>query len=376
MSASFDLTLPDEVVAMRQAARGLALGRLDAVAREVDTTGQVPADVAGHLRDMGFTCVVDSEFGGGGVPDTHTQLIGVETLAHGDPSIVGAEVFTGGGALLLSLLGTAGQRRCFLPGAAAGSAAAPAVALYERFEPSPRAYDTEITRMTDGRYLVRGEKVAVALGGGADHVIVVGRDPEQNVLRAAVVALADIEVASAPAQGHLAMSSAGLTRIRFDVTVDADALLRDEADGVTLAQAVARTRLLPAAVALGGATRAREYATRYATERVAFGRPIISFQGVSFTLADNHMQLDAARLGLWSIATALDGFDDDRLADEVGRIVAECHAAATTATRDAIQILGGHGFLTDHPVELWYRCTALLSTIDCDPRFTRFAPAV
>lgn len=207
-------------------------------------------------------------------------------------------------------------------------------------------------------------------------MIVVGRDPEQDALRAAVVALADAEVAAAPDLGHLAMSSAGLTGVRFDVTVDADALLHDEAGGVTLAQAVARIRLLPAAVVLGGATRAREYATRYATERVAFGRPIISFQGVSFTLADNHMQLDAARLGLWNVAAALGEFADEQLADEVGRIVAECHAAATTATRDAIQMLGGHGFLTDHPVERWYRCTALLSTLDCDPRFTRFVPAI
>jgi alkylation response protein AidB-like acyl-CoA dehydrogenase len=138
---------------------------------------------------------------------------------------------------------------------------------------------------------------------------------------------------------------------------------------------LARTRRLPAAVALGAGTRAREYAHAYAAQRIAFGRPILDFQGVAFPLVDAAMQLDAAWLGLLDLATRIDNSDPDA-PKEVSAMINECHAAATAATREGIQTLGGHGFLADHPVERWYRCTALLSTLDSDPFYAPFHPAV
>ena len=87
------------------------------------------------------------------------------------------------------------------------------------------------------------------------------------------------------------------------------------------------------------------------------------------------MRLDAARLGLLALASRLDQGHTDALAD-VSRIVNETHTATTEATRNAIQVLGGHGFLADHPVEMWYRAAGLLSTLDADPYYASFAPAV
>lgn len=362
----------DQLIA--ETARRLALGPVDQAAREVDRTGAIAEGLWRRLRDFGFTAPVAEHLGG--TPNAVTQLRAVENLAYGDPGIVGTAILAGGSTLIIDAAGTGEQRNRWLAGVADGARAAPAPALYERYGLPPEEYDTTITAEGDG-WRVRGTKYAVALLDGVTELLVVGVDP-QGGLRAAVVGLdrEGVDTKRVSGTSHIALSAARLSRVHLDVLVAADDLLGGvDADARSLAFAVARTRLLAPAVALGGANRAREYATKYATERIAFGRPIFDFQGISFTLVDDQMRLDAARLGLLSVASGLDQGRTEALAD-VSRIVNETHAAATEATRNAIQVLGGHGFLTDHPTELWYRAAALLSTLDADPYFASFAPAV
>jgi alkylation response protein AidB-like acyl-CoA dehydrogenase len=168
----------------------------------------------------------------------------------------------------------------------------------------------------------------------------------------------------------------------FDLTLPADAALGGGSlDPVALAVSVERIRLILAAVAVGVAQRAIDYASEYARERVAFGRPIAGFQGVSFLLAEKQMRVEAARLAVAEAASLIDGAAAG--ADALGplrRAVREtvnyAADAAAMTTRDAVQVLGGHGFLSDHPVELWYRSAAALAALDFDPLCSAFAPAV
>jgi alkylation response protein AidB-like acyl-CoA dehydrogenase len=166
----------------------------------------------------------------------------------------------------------------------------------------------------------------------------------------------------------------------FDVTLPADAALGGGSlDPVALAVSVERIRLILGAVAVGVAQRAIDYASEYATERVAFGRPIAGFQGVSFLLAEKQMRVEAARLAVAEAASLIDGGGADalgRLRGAVRETVNYAADAAAMTTRDAVQVLGGHGFLTDHPVELWYRSAAALAALDFDPLCSAFAPAV
>ena len=129
---------------------------------------------------------------------------------------------------------------------------------------------------------------------------------------------------------------------------------------------ISRVRLSLGAIALGTAQRARQYASEYATDRVAFGQPISRFQGVSFMLADAQMHLDAARLDVWDVLTEVDRMPVTRLERQVSMAVNHAGEVASSVTRNALQVLGGHGFITDHPVERWYRTTAGLSAIDFD----------
>ena len=119
--------------------------------------------------------------------------------------------------------------------------------------------------------------------------------------------------------------------------------------------------ILRAGVACGMARAALEYAMNYAKERVAFGRPIASYQGIAFMVAEMAMNLDAARLLVWRAATEWDGeVEADTLVHDAEAAQRQAVKIAKSATIDGIQILGGAGFIQDHPVEMWARNAAAM----------------
>ncbi|MGH2791111.1 MAG: acyl-CoA dehydrogenase family protein, partial [Actinomycetota bacterium] len=105
-----------------------------------------------------------------------------------------------------------------------------------------------------------------------------------------------------------------------------------------------------------------EHAAHYATEREAFGKPIGAFQGISFKIADMAIAVDAARMSLWRTAWHLDR-GTATLAD-AAEANGQCLAAAVLCGDDGVQVLGGHGFVTDHPSEMWFRDAVTLSVFD------------
>jgi len=126
-------------------------------------------------------------------------------------------------------------------------------------------------------------------------------------------------------------------------------------------RAAALYSILRAGVACGMARAALEYARDYASERVAFGRPIASYQGIAFMVAEMAMKLDAARLMAWQAATSWDSREE--LSTVVKQAEVAQHQAvkiAQAATIDAVQIMGGAGFMQDHPAEMWMRNAAAL----------------
>jgi alkylation response protein AidB-like acyl-CoA dehydrogenase len=127
-------------------------------------------------------------------------------------------------------------------------------------------------------------------------------------------------------------------------------------------------RLTVPAVAIGAARAANQYAARYAQERMAFGRPIAAFQGVAFLVADADTAIDVARLALWSAVCEMERATDVRALDDlVTSAVSRICSAMERVTRDAVQVLGGSGYVTDHPVEHWWRSVMTLASIDTDP---------
>ena len=123
-----------------------------------------------------------------------------------------------------------------------------------------------------------------------------------------------------------------------------------------------RAKIISAALAVGCARAASEYAFNYASERVAFGAPLYQHQGLSFMMAEMAMELDAARWTLWQTAWAFDRGKEEASA-LVEKALLQANITGSRVTSDAVQILGGHRFIQDHPLEKWMRDIKTLSVL-------------
>lgn len=367
-----NLDWPGRVADIAELARDVGLKVLAPAAREAERSG-VPAKTWEIVFGTGLAASVGEELGGGGVLSPLEELIAVENLAYGDPGIALGAFRSGAAALLLGHHGSAEQAATLREVDATWRGS---VAVHEGFGRSPDEYTTTVA--VDGDVVrITGRKESVAFAAESDSIVVIGRDPASGSLQGAVVPSGTSGVAVSPSGPGLALGAVPTSTVTFDVTLPATALLGGgTADPVTLRRDVERIRLVLVAAMVGTAQRAVDYAGEYAGERVAFGRPIATFQGVSFLLADAVIRLSAARQVASDAAARLEAGDVEAAGELVTEALGYGAEVATAATRDAIQVLGGHGFIADHPVELWYRSAAALSVIDLDPLGSAFEPAL
>jgi alkylation response protein AidB-like acyl-CoA dehydrogenase len=144
-----------------------------------------------------------------------------------------------------------------------------------------------------------------------------------------------------------------------DALVPISCMLCGNANGAL--QAATLYAILRAGVACGTARAALEYASDYAKGRIAFGRLIVSYQGIAFMIAEMAMKLDAARLLVWHAAANWDrGIENETLIRDAEAAQYQAIKIAKSATIDGVQILGGAGFLQDHPMEMWMRNAAAM----------------
>ena len=366
----FDLTVSDEGSALVELVHAFAERELRGAAREAERSRATPSAVANGLHALGVTCPIPEALGGQGAPDLVTYLMVVEELAWGDPGIAYAALGAGHAALLVAQVGTAAQQRALLPRFLGAEAPAAGVLFYEGYGRAPSELRTRAERTARG-WTITGAK-AEALLAGADGVSVVIAERSDTGALGAFAATGELRglrvTRDDPSLGRIALGCARTGAVALEgVELAAEALLAG-GDDLALARALAQIRLTLPALAIGCARASLEFARHYATERIAFGRPIAAFQGVAFPLADSDMAVDAARLELWEVARAVEqSRDPARIERLTANAIAHASEAALRATREGVQTLGGHGFITDYPVERWYRCAAALAAIDFDP---------
>jgi alkylation response protein AidB-like acyl-CoA dehydrogenase len=161
----------------------------------------------------------------------------------------------------------------------------------------------------------------------------------------------------------LGLAAATSSSFTFDSAEVAASNMLGNAGDSGVVRAATLYQILRAAVACGISRAALEYASDYARERIAFGRPIASYQGIAFIIAEMAMKLDAVRLLTWRAATSWDRDGDDAFATLVQEAEAAQYQAvklAKLATTDAVQVMGGAGFIQDHPAEMWMRDAAAM----------------
>jgi alkylation response protein AidB-like acyl-CoA dehydrogenase len=321
-----DFTLSDELALLRDTARGFARDHLRDAEREAEAARAPSGAARAAYRAIGLAELeLPEALGGAGLGALARALV-QEELAAADP----------GAALALDPLGPALYALAELGGEAALRHFA--LPLLER-DGARAALACDL----DGRVRARADGVAGELPWVAadrpDLLVVLGRDGG--------IALVE-GFACEPLRGA-GLRAAGAAQVALDAAAPA-AVWRD-ADGA--ARALARARLHLAALLVGTLRAASEFARDYARQRVAFGRPIAHHQALAFLLVDMHAAVEGCRALLHDAAWRLDAGEDAREACATAFL--EAAEQALFVAPNAVQVLGGHGFMQDYPVEKWMR---------------------
>ena len=355
----FDLfRLPDEHAMLREAVRGVCEDKIAPHAAEVDESGEFPQAAYDALRKSGFHAVhIPEEFGGAGADALATCIV-IEEVARvcASSSLIPAVNKLGTMPLLLSASEDLLKR--YLPAVASGEA----MFSYALSEPEAGsdavAMRTTATRDGDA-YVLNGAKRWITNAGVSEYYTVMAvtdREAGANGISAFVVERSDEGFTFGAPEKKLGIKGSPTRELYFDgCRIPADRLVGSEGSGFkTALRTLDHTRVTIAAQAVGIATGALEYATRYAKERKQFGKAIAEFQGIQFMLADMAMKLEAARQMTYVAAAKSQRGDADLT---FFGAAAKCFASdvAMEVTTDAVQVLGGYGYVKDYPVERMMR---------------------
>jgi alkylation response protein AidB-like acyl-CoA dehydrogenase len=297
----------------------------------------------------------------GGVSETRSAMAGTlvaEALGKGDMGLAVAALAPGSVATAIGLWGTDEQQQTYLPAftnpssraakgeqvpVAAVALAEPTV-LFDALTPA-----TAATRAGDG-FVIDGVKSMVPRGAEAELFVVGAMLDGAPTLFLVESSTPGLTIEADPSMG---VRAASLTTLRLDgVRVAPNAVL-GATDGTTYVECVRLSRLAWCALAVGTGQAVLDYVTPYVKEREAFGEPIAHRQSVAFMVADMATELQAMRLLTYKAAArAAAGKDFSR---QVALARTLCADKGMRIGLDGVQLLGGHGFVKEHPVERWYR---------------------
>ena len=355
---SFCLT--DEQREFRDMAHKFAEKTIRPAAAEADEKEEVPWGVLQKAHQAGLvTFSLPERYGGGGVESVLTKTIVDEEIFWG---CAGIATIIGGAALAATpilLAGTEGQKEKYATRLCnPDKVTLGAYALTEPSAGSDPAGMITNARREKSKYVLNGYKSFITNAGIADvYVVFATVDPARGTdgITAFIVEKDWPGVNPGKKEKKMGIRASHTASISFeDVEVPAENRLGAEGEGFKIAMRTFDiTRSHIAAGAVGIARAAYEYALQYAHERQQFGKPIFSFQSIAFMLADMAMQIDAARLLAWRAAWLYD--EGQPCATEASMAKAFAADVAMRTTTDAVQILGGYGYMREYPVEKWMR---------------------
>ena len=350
--------LPQEHIDFRDTIRQIVRERVAPRAAEIDAKAEYPWDIRRLFAEQDILGLpLEVEHGGTGTGTLMLQ-VAVEEIAKACASSALILMVQELGTLPITLFGSDELKERYLPRCATGEWS-PAFCLSEPEAGSnPGAMRTSAVRHGD-EWVINGTKNWISNAGVADfYVVFAMTDREQRRISAFVVDKDTPGLSIGKLEHKLGIKGSPTGSPVFeDVRVPAENLLGTEGKGMSVALAtLERTRLGAAAQAVGIAQGATDYANDYAKERIAFGAPINELQAIQFKLADMETRTAAARELLYK-ACAL--ADRDPAPAGLGKwtSMAKLFASDTAmaVTVEAVQVLGGYGYVTDYPVERMMR---------------------
>ncbi|WP_394843808.1 acyl-CoA dehydrogenase family protein [Pendulispora brunnea] len=355
-SALFDPTPTEEQTLMRDTMRRFADEVLRPAAYAADEATKTPDAIFEQAHALGLAQLAIPE-ALGGMAESRSHVAGAliaEQLARGDMGLALAILAPLAVVNALVDWGTAEQQEIYLTPFLKGEAFVPAaLALLEPrplFDPmQPR---TGAVRSNDGGWVLHGEKSLVPLAESATLFAVVadvrGRGPQVFLVDRATPGLT---VQRDPAMG---LRAAGLGRLRLDnARVPSSALLGGDGGSFDIGALVDRARIAWGAMAVGTGQAILDYVIPYCNDRQAFGEPVSHRQSVAFLIADMAIELEGMRLLVHRAASLSERGGDVAHAAALART--QCANKGMKIGTDGVQLLGGHGFVKEHPVERWYR---------------------
>jgi alkylation response protein AidB-like acyl-CoA dehydrogenase len=354
---AFDL--PEELEDFRALVREIVEEKIGyARAAEIDEADEFPWDVHKVFVDNELMGVGYPEELGGGGGGSLTMAILVEEISRVSAGCALIPLVSRLGAIPILLAGSDEQKRELFGGISRGEhqmsycltepgSGSDSVAMRTRYE------------KTDGGFKLTGTKRFITGAGTSDaYTVFATRDPELKAkgISAFLVYSEDPGVGFGKLEHKMGIRGSPTREVYLDnAEIPADRLIGEESEGFSYAmRTLDYSRPTIAAQALGIAQGAFDVAARYATERQQFGKPIGHFEGLQFLLADMAMEIEAARLLVYKAASLVDA-KDPRMTYFAA--VAKCYAgdAAMKVTTDAVQVLGGYGYMREYPVERMMR---------------------
>jgi acyl-CoA dehydrogenase len=357
-----DFSLTEEQKALQEMAREFALKEMRPNAAKYDKGDEFSEDVMQKAFEVGFlTCTIPTEYGGGGLSDIETVIIS-EELAAGCAGMYTTMMVNALAYTPIILFGTDEQKKKHLtPHTKKMSFAS--FCLTEREAGSDAgAQKTKAERVGD-EYIINGSKCFISNGGIASFYVVFAlTDPSKGArgMSAFIVPRETPGITIGKEEDKMGHRASNTVELYFeDVKVPAENLLAKEGMGFIIAmKTLDKTRAPVGAAGVGVARTALEHAIEYAKTRKQFGKPIALFQINAFKIAQMAIEIDAARHLVWHAAWLLD--EGKSCGKESAMAKTFGSDVAMRVANEALQILGGYGYMRDYPMEKLMRDAKLL----------------
>ena len=350
---------------LRSAVRQLCTGFPDAYWRDLDKRRAYPDTFVKALTEAGYlAALIPEEFGGSGLALADASVILEEiNRSGGNAAVCHAQMYIMG---TLLRHGSTEQKRAYLPKIAAGELRLQAFGVSEPTTGSDTTQlQTTAVRKGD-RYVINGQKVWMSRAEHSDLMLLIARTTPADQVKKRTDGLSVLLIDMRQAQGKgltirpiRTMMNHSTTEVFFsDLEVPAENLIGEEGKGFRyLIDGLNAERILIAAECVGDGRWFVERATRYAKERVVFGRPIGQNQGIQFPIARSHVAVEAADLMRWRAAELFDRGEPCGAEANMAKLLAA--DASWDAANVAVQTYGGFGFAEEYDVERKFRETKL-----------------
>ncbi len=352
-----DALFGEEYQALRESVRALAEKKIAPFARDVDQAARFPQEASDALYGADLAAAHVSEKYGGQGADALATVIIIEEVARVCASSSLIPAVNKLGSVPLILAGNEAQKDKYLRQLVGGKGFSYCLSESEAGSDAA-AMKTKAVKDGD-HWVISGSKKWISNAGESEfYTVLASTDPTLGAkgITAFIVEKSDTGVSFGAHEKKMGFRGSPTREVYFDgVRISDDRRLGEVGSGFSLAmRTLDHTRITIAAQALGIAQGAFEAATKYSHERHQFGKEIFDFQGVQFMLADMAMQIAAARSLTYEAAVKSERGESDLTFFSAA---SKCFATdvAMKVTTDAVQVLGGYGYVSDYPVERMMR---------------------